>query len=116
MTFPLFLFTISTVIALSIGQILFKLASASLEFSSSGFWHGLWNIKLISALFVYAMATFMWLFVLKSIPLRVAYPFVALAFIIVPILGHFFLGEVIGWNTFAGALLIGLGVWLAIYR
>ncbi|VFR44504.1 hypothetical protein BER2_2776 [plant metagenome] len=40
----------------------------------------------------------------------------ALAFFIVPIFGHFFLGEKVQWNTFAGAALILSGVWLSIIR
>ena len=55
-------------------------------------------------------------FVLKATPLRIAYPFAALAFFIVPVLSHFFLGEDLHWNTFAGAFLIALGVWVSIYR
>lgn len=107
---------ILTVLALSVGQILFKLASASLEFSSSKFFSSLLNSKLIIALIVYFIATFMWLFVLKVTPLRVAYPFAALAFFIVPILAHFFLGESIKWNTYLGASLIAIGVWVSVYE
>ncbi|MBF6648520.1 EamA family transporter [Methylobacter sp. BlB1] len=73
------------------------------------------NIKLIVALVVYFFATIMWLLVLKVTPLRVAYPFVALAFFIVPILAHFLLNENISWNTFVGAILIALGVWVSVY-
>ena len=96
-------FIILTVFALSVGQILFKFAAGSFEFSVTGIIKNLTNINLIIALAVYFLATIMWLFVLKSTPLRVAYPFIALAFIVVPILSHFLIGERIYWNTFAGA-------------
>jgi drug/metabolite transporter (DMT)-like permease len=111
-----FVFIILTVMALSAGQILFKMAASSFEFSAAGLIGGLLNIKLLIALFVYFIATIMWLFVLKSTPLRVAYPFFALAFIVVPILAHYLLGEVISWNTFAGAGLIAIGVWVSVYQ
>jgi undecaprenyl phosphate-alpha-L-ara4N flippase subunit ArnE len=104
-----------TVSAVSAGQILFKMASSRLEFSPAGLINGLLNIKLIIALTVYLFATTTWLFVLKCTPLRVAYPFSALAFFVVPILAHFLLGESITWNTFAGAGLIAVGVWVSVY-
>ena len=111
-----FIFIVLTVIALSVGQILFKIASSSLEFSIAGILGGILNTKLIIALIVYFFATVMWLFVLKSTPLRIAYPFAALAFVIVPIFAHLFLGESLDWNTFAGAGIIAVGVWVSVYR
>jgi drug/metabolite transporter (DMT)-like permease len=109
-------FTIFTVLALSVGQILFKMAASNFEFSATGLVSSLLNMKLIIALVVYFFATIMWLLVLKATPLRVAYPFAALAFFVVPILAHFFLGETIKWNTFAGASLIAVGVWVSVYK
>jgi undecaprenyl phosphate-alpha-L-ara4N flippase subunit ArnE len=105
-----------TVIALSAGQVLFKMAATGFDFSAAGFIRSLLNVKLIIALVVYFFATFMWLFVLKATPLRVAYPFTALAFFIVPVLAHFLLEESINWNTFTGAALIAIGIWVSVYR
>ena len=105
-----------TVIALSTGQILFKQASTTLEFTLSGLWDAAFNIKLIIALVVYAGATVLWLMALKHTPLNLAYPFMAMAFFIVPILAHFFLGESLNWNTFAGALIIAVGVWVSVFQ
>ena len=116
MSFLQFSFIILTVIALSTGQILFKMAASDLEFSIVGLINSIFNIKLIIALFVYFCATVMWLFVLKSTSLRIAYPFVALAFFLVPILAHFLLGDRLSWNTFAGAGFIAIGVWVSVYQ
>ena len=110
------MFIIATVCLLAVGQVLFKLASASLVLTASGFVASLFDPKLIAALVVYAVATVMWLIALKSSPLRVAYPFVAMAFFIVPVLAHFILDEPLGWNTFAGAALIAAGVWVSVLR
>lgn len=109
-------FIILTVIALSTGQILFKLASSSFDLSPQNLINSVLNVKLIGALTVYFFATVMWLLVLKATPLRVAYPFVALAFVIVPVMAHFLLGESLKWNTFAGAAIIAIGVWVSSYR
>lgn len=116
MSFLQLAFILLTVSALAVGQILFKLASASISFTGSGFLGSLLDVRLIVALLVYGMATIMWLAVLKMTPLRLAYPFVALAFVIVPVLAHFILGEKVAWNTFAGAVLIGMGVWLSVWK
>lgn len=110
------LFILLTVFALSAGQILFKIGSQSINPGMKGLIQGLLSPQVLIALTVYAIATVMWLVVLKNTPLRLAYPFVALAFFIVPIFGHFFLGEKVQWNTFAGAALILAGVWLSIIR
>jgi len=105
-----------TVLALATGQILFKLASASVEFSMAGLVNAMVNVKLIIALIVYAGATVLWLFALKTTPLSIAYPFTAMAFFIVPVLAHYFLNETLSWNTFAGAALIAVGVWVSVYQ
>jgi drug/metabolite transporter (DMT)-like permease len=116
MSLSQFTFIILTIIALSAGQILFKMAATGFEVSTAGFLGSVLNVKLISALVVYFFATIMWLLVLRVTPLRVAYPFAALAFFVVPILAHFLLGESISWNTFAGAGLIAIGVWVSVYQ
>lgn len=113
MTLPQVALILLTVLALSAGQILFKLAAESINFTPMGLVEGLLNIKLIIALIVYFIATVLWLFVLKQIPLRVAYPYVALAFIIVPTLAYFLLGEKLYWNTIIGAIFIFMGVWVS---
>lgn len=109
-------FIILTIVALSVGQILFKKASVALTFSSKNILYSFINSNLIIALVVYVVATLMWLFVLKTTPLRIAYPFVALAFFIVPIMAYYFLGEKLNLNTFIGASFIALGVWISVYE
>jgi undecaprenyl phosphate-alpha-L-ara4N flippase subunit ArnE len=107
--------TILTVMMLAVGQVLFKLASGKIDIENKGYWAGfLLNPTLLIALCVYGAATVAWLFVLRTAPLRVAYPFVALAFVIVPLLAAFFLGEPLRWTTFAGAACIIVGVWVSL--
>jgi undecaprenyl phosphate-alpha-L-ara4N flippase subunit ArnE len=103
---------VTTVLLLSVGQVLFKLASARLDFSLAGI-HGLINLNLIMAIIIYFFATGMWLLVLKEIPLRAAYPYVALAFVFVPLMAHFILGEKLYATTYIGAALIFAGVWVS---
>jgi len=105
-----------TVFLLSVGQILFKLASEDIVLTSTGILTSLMSIKLVIAFAVYAIATLLWLISLKGVPLRVAYPFAAMAFFIVPTLAHFFLGETLSWNTYVGASIIALGVIVSVIR
>ena len=108
------LFILLTVVMLAAGQILFKVASLKLDMSVKGLLTGLFlNPTLMLALTIYAVATVFWLFVLKSMPLKVAYPFAALGFFIVPLLAYFFLDEPLRWTTFAGASIIMLGVYVS---
>lgn len=105
------LLAVATVAMLAVGQVLFKLASSKLDVAGKGLLESLvWNPTLWIALVVYGVATVAWLFVLQSTPLRMAYPFVALAFVLVPVMAAVFLGEPLRWTTFAGAALIIAGV------
>lgn len=104
---------LSTIFLLSIGQILFKLASTDLVLTPSGLLPSLLSVRLVFAFIVYAFATVLWLIALKEIPLRVAYPFAALAFFFVPTLAHFLLDEPLGWNTYVGAAIIAFGVYVS---
>lgn len=116
MTLLQLLLILFTVFLLSAGQILFKLASEGIVLTSSGILPSLISFKLMVAFAVYIIATLLWLIALKGLPLRVAYPFVALAFFIVPTLAHFLLGESLGWNTYVGASIIALGVIVSVVR
>ena len=87
-------------LALSIGQILFKLAARGLDGTESLLSQIMVNHYLWIALAVYAIATVFWIGLLRQIPLNLAYPFVALAFFFVPVLGHWILDEPLRWQNF----------------
>lgn len=110
------LLILTVVAALSVGQVLFKLAADAISFDQGVSLVVLIQPKLIIALLVYASATILWLLVLRITPLRLAYPFVGLAFIFVPLLAHFLLDESIGANTFLGGSLILAGIWVSVGR
>ena len=100
-----------TVVLLSVGQVLFKLAAMemkNIDISS------VLQPKLIVALFVYGIATVLWIATLRETPLHIAYPFVGLAFLIVPVLSWFWMNEQITLNTILGGVIILIGVWIAV--
>ena len=108
--------TLACVAAIAGGQLLFKLAARAGAASAAGFPWDILNGWLFAALAVYAGATFLWVSLLKSLPLSLAYPFVGLAFVIVPVLASLVLGEAIDWRHIAGGILIAGGVALSSWR
>ena len=116
MTFAQLALTLACVAAIAGGQILFKLAASAGQASTAGFPWDIINAWLIAALAVYGAATLLWVWLLKSLPLNVAYPFVGLAFVIVPVLAAFLLGEALDWRHLAGGVLIAAGVAVSSWR
>lgn len=107
---------LATVFLLAVGQVLFKIAAINIEKNALPLVSSILNPHLIFALSVYGVATLMWIYTLRTISLQLAYPFVAIAFILVPLMGHWFLEERIGINTFIGAALIMVGVFVSVYK
>ncbi len=68
------------------------------------------------ALAVYASATFLWLFILQKVPLSVAYPFTALAMVIIPLLSIFLFDEKLDITYWFGSMLIVSGIIIMAFR
>ena len=100
------------VLCISIGQLLFKKAATALPADPS--WLD-WvkNGWLVTSLVLYGLTTLGWIWVLRHAPLHLAYPFMGLAFLIVPVIAWAFLGEPLHWRTLVGGALILAGVVLA---
>jgi len=112
MTFSNLALVLLCVVGISIGQILFKLASATMPSSLGvdGAVSLLTNKYLLTALVIYGLATIGWVYSLRVVPLTVAYPFMALAFVIVPLLSAMFLRETIPLSLILGTALIVSGI------
>jgi len=93
---------------LAVGQILFKLAAMSAPalnslqsvLSLTG------NAWFWAAMGVYTCTTLLWINALQSVPLSIAYPFIALGFIFVPLAAMFLFNEPLGLKYVIGVLLI----------
>ena len=94
------------------GQILFKLAALQYAGDQRNLFGLIWNIYFVSAAVVYAGYAVLWAWILTFIPLSRAYPFVALAFAVTPLLGAFLFGELITTRLVVGVLLILCGLLL----
>ena len=104
---------------MSCGQILFKKTALSLANDKDpnmvfgvieGIIKALSNPWLYCALTVYAIATCFWLYILQRVPLPQAFPFTALAMIIVPIFSSIIFGDKLNYSYWMGAILIISGI------
>lgn len=101
---------LAVAVLLGVGQLLFKLAAERLvvgrgvgtllgSFASS---------PMLAALTLYAFATVFWVYLLHGVSLGRAYPFIALAFAIVPLLSWLVFGEALTSRYW-----VGLGIMFA---
>lgn len=104
------LLLLTTIGLLSVGQILFKRASAVIDFSRP---QTFLAPDVFFALCLYGVATLLWMFILGRVRLSVAFPFYGLSFLFVPVLAHFFLGESLSPRVLLGGAVILAGVILA---
>jgi len=112
MSWFLTLITIFCVVGISTGQMLFKKAAIAIPPDAT--WQSwVFNPWLIAALALYGITTLVWIWVLRHAPLHLAYPFMGLAFVIVPCLGWLFLNESIQVPTIVGGALILVGIAIA---
>lgn len=101
------------VVGIAVGQILFKLSATSLARTGSLF--ALQTMTVLGSAFVlYGLTTIAWVWVLQKIELGRAYPLMALAFVMVPIGSHFFLGERFNSQYFLGVIIIMVGIVVAV--
>ncbi len=61
---------------------------------------------------LYGLGAMVWMLVLAKLDVSVAYPFVALGFIVVMVLGAVVFGEPVTVAKVFGTALVGIGVWL----
>lgn len=97
---------------LGAGQLLFKMAAERLDLGGGAgrLLASFLTRPMFAALVIYAIATVLWVYLLHGLPLSRAYPFVALAFAVVPLLSWLAFGDALGGRYFLGlaAMLIGL--------
>ena len=103
---------ISFPVAIAAGQILFKRAAMQIGSATGTSW--VLDVARLPTMWValalYGAATLLWVRILTTVPLSRAYPFMALAFILVPAAGFVFFHEPITMRYVLGAALIVAGV------
>lgn len=94
------------------GQICFKKAALS-GAGLDNIFNSFLNKWLIAAFAIYGTATFIWVTILRTMPLSEAYPFIALGFILVPLAGVMLFGEHLSPTQWIGTGMIVIGIVLA---
>jgi len=103
---------ILTAFSMAGGQLLFKLGAPAWQGESVATWitSFLKNPFLVAAIFLYAFTILIWIYVLRTLPLSLAYPLTALSYVIVPVLSFLFLHEKMSWQIVVGCAVIIIGV------
>lgn len=95
------------------GQILFKMAALRVVVDGT-FGERIvtlgGNVYFLAAFVLYSALAVLWVWVLTFTPLSRAYPFVALAFAITPLLGGFLFDEPVTLRLIFGILIIAFGL------
>ena len=110
--FNALLILLNTLILVS-GQFLWKIGmtNRSVSFDSIGaIFRVMISPYILSGLFLYGMATVLWLFILTKVPLSVAYPIQSIAYILAVFGAYFFFQEEITLWKVIGVFLIMAGV------
>lgn len=106
-------------ILLACGQILFKIAAQSLKwpmrFNYETALQLMLNPYLLIALALYAMLSFLWLWLLKDTELNKAYLVLALSIVLVTLAGTFLLREPISARLVVGMAIVLLGLVVALW-
>ena len=100
-------------LALAGGQILFKLAA--MRFTPAGRLSDnlvalALNPYLVAAVLLYGILSAMWVWVLTFVPISIAYPFVALAFVLTVASGTLFFGEAASAKLLVGGAMVVAGL------
>lgn len=107
---------IAYAVCLSVGQVLFKFSSQSLAGGSSSINDVIMRLaaspSFWSAIIIYGALTVLWVWILSRVTLVAAYPFVALCFVLVPVMSRLAFGERIGAGYIMGTGLIMAGLGL----
>lgn len=103
---------ILTAFSMASGQLLFKLGADRWRGDSivQLIWSFLSSPHLMGAVCLYAITILVWIYVLKVLPLSIAYPLTALSYILVPVFSLVILGERVSINTLIGSGLIIAGI------
>ncbi len=72
------------------------------------------NAWFYAAFALYGILALAWIWILTFTPLSRAYPFVAIAFAITPLVGAWVFAEPIGWRLVGGVVVIAVGLFLVV--
>ncbi len=102
---------VATPFLIAAGQVMFKLTGMKLAaHPAQPLQAAMLSPVFLGALALYGGATLLWVYVLKTVPLSYAYSFMALTFVIVPVLANLWFGEPLNAKYFLGMGLVIAGL------
>lgn len=102
---------VATPFLVAAGQVMFKMTGMRLaDYPTQPVQSAMLSPVFLGALALYGGATLLWVYVLRTVPLSYAYSFMALTFVIVPLMAHFWLGEAISPRYYLGMGLVLAGL------
>ena len=109
MSLSVYFLTLICVAGIAIGQILFKLTANAMNAAESVF--SLKPLLFFSGtVALYGITSIGWVLILRNADLGKIYPFMALAFVLVPLASHFLFGEQFSKGFFLGTALLIAGL------
>jgi len=109
-----YIFLFLSIVANSLGQILMKYGADRLSIDKLFAWGTLrevvFNPYVIAGIFTYVFGMFAWLFTLSKLELSVAYPFLALTYVVVFFAAAILFKETILISKILGVALIIIGI------
>lgn len=105
--------TVTCVLAISIGQLLFKKIGLVINETNSIFSYSLFKM-FFWAMVLYGITTIFWILILRVVPLNKAHSFMALSFIFVAIGSNLVFGEPITLRLVIGLLFIIAGLFFIV--
>ncbi|MCD6282532.1 hypothetical protein J7J84_02855 [bacterium] len=115
MTSRLITILLTSIVLGAVGQLMLRYAARLLAAPSQiGIWRWLATVfttpSVLGAFAFFAVSALLWIVALREAPLTVAYPMVALSYIIIFAGAYFLFAEPITWTKIAGAALIVAGI------
>lgn len=107
-SFVNFLFLVLCVAGNCVGQVCLKYGVSNIEQNMTIL--GYFNPFIFLGLFIYGSSFILWLFILKTVPLTIAFSFLAMSFIIVPVLSHRIFDEPYHLGVAVGSIFIFVGI------
>ena len=102
---------LATVVLIAVGQVLFK--ALGVESVAAGLMSPRALVLVIAAGMLYAAALVAWIWLLRTAPLARAYPYMALSFVLVPLMSAVVFRESISAQYVIGITLVVAGIVIA---
>ena len=95
------------------GGLLLKMGAVEINYGQTLIqlsWQLIRNWKIILGIFFYVIPVFIWIFMLKKLPLSTMQPLFALIYVVTPLLAMIFLNEQVSLIRWSGIAIIILGI------